>query len=176
MTNLVYRGLGLLEQHFSLYTTIDSEEMIPFLSKFKDLEYANRLEFLDHEGVRAGRRADWIMSLQTLWKYFNEDEYYLKIQTTDQITKTLKKVLSWHHNRTGKVPKIFYSTSEVERFQTASIYSHNYSMILRSKIMLLKYLKCSNSTDLLFVINEEMISHSTQLRTNIEKPRNILVE
>ena len=122
MASLVYKGIGLLRHHFSLNTTIDNEEVIPFLSKLKDLEYANGLAFVDHEGIRAGRRAGWIMSLQTLWKYFDDEEYYLMIQTTEQVTKTLNKfavgVLSCHHNRTGQVPRNFYSSSETERFQT----------------------------------------------------------
>ena len=125
MASLVYKGLGLIRHHFSLNTTIDNDEVIPFLSKLEDLEYANGLAFVDKEGIRAGRRAGWIMSLQTLWKYFDEEEYYLMIQTTEQITKTLNKfavgVLSCHHNRTGQVPKNFHSTSEAERFQTGKV-------------------------------------------------------
>ena len=115
MASYVFKGIDLIKSHFSLNTTIDTEVLVPFLEEIPELEFANGLAFVDDEGIKAGRKAGWIMSLQTLWKYFDDNEYYLKIQNTDQLSNTLNKftvgVLCCHHHRTGNVPKNFCNTS-----------------------------------------------------------------
>ena len=114
---------NFIRNPFSLNTTIDIEEEIPFLPKDgTELNHVRGLAFVDNEGIKASKRAGWIMSLKHFRKYYDDENYCMAIQSSEVLEQTLRRfavgILSCHHKRTGEAPQEFYNLSEQEKFDT----------------------------------------------------------
>lgn len=100
-----------LSNYFASNVVLETSQMV---EDIKDLNlgdnriYAPGLALLDDIGIKSARTSGWVMGLNTLWKHFDEDNYYLRIENNEKLKLTLNYlslgVVNCKFRRTNETP------------------------------------------------------------------------